>query len=160
MPHPTPSQQAQAGTPPRELIEKISLLNQSGYKLQVVGPDGKIRTLDTSPIGAHSPPSPVSAVMSAPVVAFQHGPVGSPRGHHSSPRLSDPGTDRFARAHYERMLFDHRMVSSYGRQLPFTGTPGPGRVLPPIPGSPGSSRGSQSVFRNHSERHIRTVEPS
>lgn len=167
-PHPTQSHLAQTGTHaqartlPRELMDQLSMLKQSGYKLQVVGPDGKVSVLDTqmgSHVESHGPHAPVSNAVSNPVVAFQHSPMGSPQGHPSSPRLGDPSSDRFARDHYERMLFDHKMVSDFGRRLSISGAQSPMRVLPPIPGSPGSSRRS-SLFINHSEREIQTIHPS
>ena len=163
-PHPTQSHQAQAEThaqartPPRQLMEQISMLNHTGYMLQIVGPDGKVSVIDTH-AGSHGPSSAVPTAKSTPVIAFQPSPMGSPQGHPSSPRLGDTGSDRFTRDHYERMLYDHRMVSNYGRKLSITGAQSPVRVLPPIPGSPGTSRGS-SLFTNQSERQIRTVHPS
>ena len=182
-PHPTHmhldqagAQQDHADAPPRELMEQVSLLNQPGYKLQVVGPDGKVSELDIHAgiqAGHYHPPSPIHGAASTPVVAFQPSPMGSPRGHQSSHGLDDDQRpDRFTRDHYERMLYDHKMVSNYGRRLTIAGAANPIRILPPIPassvrmlpsipGSPGSPLPSRrsSLHANTSERHIRTIHP-
>ena len=85
MPHATPSTHVKAQS--SELMNEISRLSTSGYKLQLIGPDGQVRTIDTS-AAPHSSTSQVPSVMSSPELATHRNVINAPpRGYVSHPGL-------------------------------------------------------------------------
>lgn len=132
MPHAAPS--AHVGTPPNDLIQQISRLSQSGYRVQLVGPEGEIRNLDTS-IGLYSPASASSSSTTSPVKGIRSSPLNFPdRREHleTDRRFSTPVHDR--RALSPLMTYGRRVPfpsRDYDRRVSLAGTAR--RILPPIP---------------------------
>ena len=124
MPHATPSTHVKAQS--SELMNEITRLSTSGYKLQLIGPDGQVRTIDTS-AAPHSSTSQVPSVMSSPELATHRNVINAPpRGYMSHPGLPH---------HYAGRVVSRQGLGTISHQptLQRPVSVSRDRVLPPIP---------------------------
>lgn len=128
MPHALSS--THTGPPQRELMQEISRLSQSGFRLQLVGPEGEIRTLE-HPLDTRSSHAAVASVRSTPVLSLQNSPVASPGRHISNRRLSLQSLESINRGQYVRTKDSGSRVHFADSWRPVT--PAQTRVLPSIP---------------------------
>lgn len=154
MPNATPST-THAVAPPRELMEEISRLSQSGFRLQLVGPEGEIRTLET-PVGSHSSHTAVANGRSAPALSLHESPVNSPKGFSSSRRLPLQVPERVARGPYETTSHSDPRLHYANVWSPVDAARSHGRVLPPIPDFATSQ---QTLTGTQSDGNVRIVLP-
>ena len=121
-------------------MNEISRLSSSGYKLQFIGPDGEVRTLDTT-VGPHSSRMQVPSVMSSPQLPVRNVLVSPPRGYYS----------HIGMPHHIQRLSSGQSLSGQSRTQSLEGfrrvSIAGGRVLPPVPQSESERRissGTQS----------------